>query len=75
VPHGFIFLLLERVNPEHNYLAWQLALFAEGAMMRSYGSKDGHRCTLTPLSYPSLARDLPLIRDPAPAIAAWLQAC
>ncbi|MCA9333790.1 WGR domain-containing protein [Candidatus Saccharibacteria bacterium] len=44
--HGFTYLLLERVNPEKNenrfyYLAWQPSLFAEGAVVRSYGCKDG----------------------------------
>jgi predicted DNA-binding WGR domain protein len=65
--HGFTYLLLERVNLEKNenrfyYLAWQSTLFAEGAVVRSYGRKDGQRRTLSPLSYPSLAAAWPLIR-------------
>jgi hypothetical protein len=64
--HGFTYLLLERVDREQNanrfYLAWQPSLFAEGAVVRSYGRKDGHRRTLAPLPYPSLAAAWPLIR-------------
>jgi predicted DNA-binding WGR domain protein len=64
---GFTYLLLERVNPEKNenrfyYLAWQPSLFEDGAVVRSYGRKDGHRRTLTPLPYPSLDEAWPLIR-------------
>src|SRR4029450_195515 len=64
---GFTYLLLERVNPEKNenrfyYLAWQPSLFAEGAVVRSYGRKDGPRPTLTPLPSPSLPEAWPLIR-------------
>ena len=66
--HGFTYVLLERVNRAQNenrfyYLAWQPALFAEGAVVRSYGRKDGHRRTLTPLPYPSLNEAWPLIRS------------
>jgi predicted DNA-binding WGR domain protein len=65
--HGFTYLLLERVNPEKNenrfyYLAWQPSLFADGAVVRSYGRKDGQRRTLTPLPYPSLTEAWPVIR-------------
>lgn len=64
---GFTYLLLERVNPEKNenrfyYLAWQPSLFADGAVVRSYGRKDGPRRTLTPIPYPSLTEAWPLIR-------------
>lgn len=64
---GFTYVLLERVNPEKNenrfyYLAWQQSLFAEGAIVRSYGRKDGQRRTLTPLPYPSFDEAWPLIR-------------
>ena len=57
--HGFTYLLLERVNPEKNenrfyYLAWQPSLFAEGAVVRRYGRKDGQRRTLSPLPSPTL---------------------
>lgn len=55
--HGFTYLLLERISPEKNEnrfysLAWQPSLFAEGAIVRSYGRKHSHRGTLTPRSYP-----------------------
>jgi predicted DNA-binding WGR domain protein len=65
--HGFTYLLLERVNPEKNenrfyYLAWQPSLFADGAIVRSYGRKNGQRRTLTPLPYSSLAEAWTLIR-------------
>ena len=64
---GFTYLLLERVNPQQNenrfyYLAWQPSLFEEGAVVRSYGRKDGQRRTLTPLPSPSLTEAWPLIR-------------
>lgn len=64
---GFTYVLLERVNPEKNenrfyYLAWQQSLFSEGAIVRSYGRRDGHQRTLTPLPYPSLDEAWPLIR-------------
>jgi hypothetical protein len=65
--HGFTYLLLERVAPEQNanrfyHLAWQPSLFADGAVVSGYGSKDGHRRTLAPLPSPSLAEAWPLIR-------------
>jgi len=64
---GFTYLLLERVNPAKNenhfyYVAWQLSLFAEGAVVRSYGRKDGPRRTLSPLPYASLTEAWPVIR-------------
>jgi hypothetical protein len=37
-------------------------LFEEGAVVRSYGRKDGQRRTLTPLPYSSLTEAWPLIR-------------
>lgn len=64
---GFTYLLLERVNPAKNenrfyYLAWQPSLFAAGAVMRSYGRKDGRRRTLAPLVYDSFEEAWPVIR-------------
>jgi hypothetical protein len=48
---NFTYLLLEGVNCNKNelrfyYLAWQPSLFAKGAVVRSYGRKDGQRHTL-----------------------------
>jgi predicted DNA-binding WGR domain protein len=64
---GFTYLLLERVNPAKQenrfyYLAWQPSLFADGAVVRSYGRKDGQRRTLRPLPYASLTEAWPLMR-------------
>lgn len=64
---GFTYLLLERVNPEKNenrfyYLAWQPSLFADGAVIRTYGRKDGPSRTLTPIPFASLDEAWPVIR-------------
>jgi predicted DNA-binding WGR domain protein len=64
---NFTYLLLERVNRDKNelrfyYVAWQPSLFAEGAVVRIYGRKDGQRRILAPLPYPSLEEAWPLIR-------------
>jgi predicted DNA-binding WGR domain protein len=65
---NFTYLLLERVNRDKNelrfyYLTWQPSLFAEGAVVRIYGRKGGHRRILSPLPYPSLDAAWPLIRS------------
>lgn len=65
---NFTYLSLERINPDRNelrfyYLAWQPSLFAEGAVVRSYGRKDGQRRILAPLPYPSLDAAWSLIRS------------
>jgi predicted DNA-binding WGR domain protein len=56
--HRFTYWLLEWINPEQNenrfyYLAWQPSLFAEGAIVRSYGRKDGRRPRLFGAAWPS----------------------
>jgi hypothetical protein len=79
VQPGFTYLLLERVNPEQHenrfyYLAWQPLLFAEGAMVRTYGRKDGRRAHARTTPLPFVGRSLAVDPDnSAPTIATWLQ--
>jgi hypothetical protein len=63
--HRFTYLLLDastRSRMRTTSTTWQPSLFAEGAIVRSYGRKDGSRRTLSPLPYTSLPEAWPVIR-------------